>query len=348
MKELTLLYGPEFLRHIPEGNHPECPQRIKGLLESLARDESLSKIPRLALHTLDNERILKAHSRELLEEIRAMARGGSGWIDPDTYYSEKSAETALFAAGGTEQLALDIWEGRSKRGFALVRPPGHHATHDSMMGFCLLNNIALAALAIKEKSPQARIAIIDFDLHHGNGTQDIFNKDPNVLFVSSHRFPFYPGTGTQVEVGLEKGRGTKVNFPLSSKYPDSFFLALYGRVISPIVESFQPDMILVSAGYDGHDEDPMDGFRITTEGYAQLTQILKDLADLTCGKMLFCLEGGYNPNVLTDSVIESIKVLNGQRKEFDTTFPVDGKLATVVESFKDYYSQFFPELKQTF
>lgn len=254
----------------------------------------------------------------------------------------------MLAAGSTADLALRIWNGEYRRGFSFVRPPGHHAVSNQAMGFCFFNNIAIAAAAVLEAAPQARVAIVDFDLHHGNGTQWSFYDRPEVLFLSSHRYPFYPGTGAFAELGNGKGKGATINLPLNSNFGDSFFISLYTQIVAPALEAFRPDMIFVSAGFDGHVLDPMQGFRLSTEGYAKLADLLIHSAEKISGKILFCLEGGYHPEALKASCAAVLnRILEAPRQIYSLSH--DGKTdlgeAALIEEFRGGLIPYFPELR---
>jgi acetoin utilization deacetylase AcuC-like enzyme len=321
MEDVAVVRSPEFLKHAPPGMHPECPERLLGIHKWFEPGAPYAGLPVLGIREAGESDLGGVHALEMIKRL-AGARGRSGFFDADTYFNPASVGTALYAAGSTIDLALAIWKGAYRRGFSLVRPPGHHATDSRIMGFCLLNNVALAAAAILTDSPKARLAIVDFDLHHGNGTQDIFYDNPSVFFVSSHRFPFYPGTGTASERGRGKGLGATVNFPLATPYDGDFFLRLYGGIALPLVDRFTPDMILVSAGFDGHEKDPMEGFRISTKAYGTLAEQLIACAEKRGGKILFCLEGGYHPGALADSVGEVLaKLVSCPRRPFTPAPP---------------------------
>jgi acetoin utilization deacetylase AcuC-like enzyme len=340
-KDVGLVAEPLFLKHRTQESHPENPDRIAGLLDRISRDSDLKQIPRLGVRSADENELLRIHSREMVKKMQSY-RGTSGWLDPDTYYSSDSIEVALGAAGATIDLALKIWQGELRRGFSLVRPPGHHAVREEAMGFCLFNNIALATSAILDHTPSARLAIIDFDLHHGNGTQWSFYDNPQVLFLSSHRFPYYPGTGELTQTGKGAGVGTSVNFPVGSPLGDAFFEVLYGDLVPKILSEFKPDMLLVSAGYDGHAEDPMQGFQISTQSFGYLTRKLIHQAEKAQGKILFCLEGGYNPRALSDCVVETLSEMGRAPRLFtNNDEPQTGEHA-LVDKFKDFYRAFFP------
>jgi len=339
--DTAVVLSEKFLAHRCQDSHPENPARLEPILKLF--DKPWLKALPVITPVLAQDRLLESvHSAGMIEALK-MARGSSGWFDSDTYFGPQSIETALFAAGSGMELATKIWKGEFRRGFSLVRPPGHHATPNRVMGFCLLNNVALAAAAILNEKPTARLAIVDFDLHHGNGTQDAFYQNPNVLFISSHRFPFYPGTGSLEENGTGAGKGTCVNFPLNRPFGDNVFVALYGDVVYGMLKKFRPDMILVSAGFDGHFADPMQGFQLSSDVYGVLAEWLIAAAELTTGKILFCLEGGYEPEALAESVeVVMDRLVNLPRAAFTPALPrLEGDLSTV-ESLKDYYVPFFP------
>lgn len=338
---LQWMTSPLFLEHECSTPHVENAMRLKTILEGIQTHPVLGKMASNFARPAKDREILRTHTRELLSQLQETSHG-HGFLDPDTFYSPKSFDSALAAVGGTVDLAKKIWQGEVRRGFSLVRPPGHHATREESMGFCLLNNVAIAVQAVLDADPAARVAIVDFDLHHGNGTQWIFYNEPRVLFLSSHRYPYYPGTGGLEEVGEGKGKGLNVNFPLSERLPGAFFTSLYCETVSPILEEFSPDMVVVSAGYDGHISDPMRGFRIETEDYRVLTKLLIDLAEKTAkGRILFCLEGGYDPMALRDSVIASLEEL----LEPKVLLPILSTISPLQENFQKYFSQYFPSLR---
>jgi acetoin utilization deacetylase AcuC-like enzyme len=340
IKDIGLIWSPLFLKHESAEPHVENVARLSAIYRLFEEVPEFAELPRLSLERADETDLVRVHAREMVSALSAL-RGTEGWIDADTYYSPDTLDVAEFAAGSCLKLALEIWRGTYRRGFSLVRPPGHHATAKQPMGFCLFNNIAVAAAGILHESPQARLAIVDFDLHHGNGTQWSFYDNPNVLFISSHRFPFYPGTGKLDEIGINRGKGTKINFPIATQESDDFFLSLYGNLVAPMLKSFRPEMILVSAGFDGHERDPMRGFRISTEGFGRLSEILVNAAELDRGKILFCLEGGYNPDALKESVAVVLKrLVDLPRHCFETE--TASQSSRLLDDFRAYHSPFFP------
>jgi acetoin utilization deacetylase AcuC-like enzyme len=262
------------------------------LEEEEMKGRSLWKVkPRLATR----EEIEMIHSPAYIDLVASTAGKPHVRLDMDTSTCAKSYETALLAAGGLLELIKIVMQGKFNNGFALVRPPGHHAERDKAMGFCLFNNVAIGAqYALKNFSLQ-RILIVDWDVHHGNGTQHSFYEDPRVLYFSTHRYGFYPGTGAATEVGKGKGEGFNVNVPLSTGTGDTEYGNIFEKFLKPIALEYQPQLILVSAGFDIHYNDPLGGMEVSEKGFARMTQILMEIAETTAqGKLVFTLEGGYN------------------------------------------------------
>lgn len=345
VSDLLVARSPLFLGHRIDESHPECPERLKVVLTAFDADERLAAIPQLEPRGASTEELRRFHAAEMIETLLAQ-RGRQGWVDSDTYLGEKSVDVALSAAGAAIDAALRVWKGDARRAFCLVRPPGHHATRAAAMGFCLFNNVALAAAAVLAEAPQARLAVVDFDLHHGNGTQDAFYSDERVLFVSSHRYPFYPGTGKISETGAGAGTGTTVNFPMPRPFGDETFEALYGGLLPPVLAEFRPDMLIVSAGYDGHADDPMNGFRLSTPGFGRITRVLLSAAERHCrGRVLFCLEGGYNPFALKDSVVESlVEMIECPREPFPVETRFEPEDPGLVDSYRAALKPFYRSL----
>ena len=304
------VYDSIYLRH-DTGQHPENAHRLEAIISHLEETGLKPRLSFIKPRAATTEEILLVHHEHLLAHIQAMAKRGGGWLDADTVMSSDSYQAALYAAGGLITAAEVIWsEGGSA--FALVRPPGHHATATQAMGFCLFNNIAIATKYALNKFKLERIAIIDFDVHHGNGTQGTFYDDPRVLYVSTHEFPLYPGTGGIDETGSGDGRGTTVNIPLPAGSGDGEYLGVFEQIIVPIVKRFSPQLILVSAGYDGHWSDNLALMEVSITGFARMAGIIKELADELCGgRVVFTLEGGYNLTALAASVKAAFDVLLG-------------------------------------
>jgi acetoin utilization deacetylase AcuC-like enzyme len=256
------------------------------------------------------------HAREYIKEIEETARRGGGWLDPDTVMSAGSYEAALYAAGGLIQAVEAVIGGEVASAFALVRPPGHHATSQQAKGFCLFNNIAIAAKYALDKYKLERILIIDFDVHHGNGTQDAFYDNPQVMYISTHEYPFDPGTGAIDETGSGAAKGTNINIPLPAGCGDVEYFKAFEQIIAPLARRFNPQLILVSAGYDNHWADPLAMMEVTTGGFGKMAGIIKGLADELCGSRLaLTLEGGYDLDALATSVKATFDTLLGNSVE---------------------------------
>jgi len=313
------VYDPIFLKHTYPG-HPEGAQRLKAIHQALEQAGLWSALQQLSSRAATEDELSYIHPLAYQNRVKFLSQRGGGFLDPDTYTTAASYQAAAAAAGSLIDLSMAVVDGRLHNGFALVRPPGHHATIDQGMGFCLFSNVAIAAKAVQQQGGVERVAIIDFDVHHGNGTQDALYEDPDVLFFSTHQYPYYPGTGRADELGWGKARGTTVNFPLPVGVGDEGFKQLYQEILVPILRRFQPQLILVSAGYDAHWDDPLAQLGLTLTGLAWISQTLIALANEICqGKIVFSLEGGYNLEVLGHGVSNSIRALLNQT---DFTDPI--------------------------
>jgi acetoin utilization deacetylase AcuC-like enzyme len=307
---LALLRSDLFREHHAQGPHPERPERVAaaeaGLNDALVRHRELQLVP-VTARAATRDELLRVHTGDLLDEL-ASIRGREGHLDGDTFFSEQSLAAAEHAAGGAMDLVDALLDGQAHLGLGLVRPPGHHATRDRAMGFCLLNNIALAAAHALGRG-KSRVLIFDWDVHHGNGTEDIFYADPRVLFCSMHQYPWYPGTGPARAVGEGKGRGFTVNVPLSAGATDAVALAVLDRLLLPMIRQFRPELILVSAGYDAHRADPLGSLHFTDAGYGQLSLRLSTIAHELAVPIALLLEGGYDLSALRGSVAASLEGL---------------------------------------
>lgn len=308
----TRLYThPTMTLHDPGPGHPESPQRLKTLLKSL-EDTPIPGAKFVQATAASKDAIARIHQRQHIEHVEA-SRGRRSFLDADTSTSEKSVEAAYLASGAGVQAVDDLLSGQTKTGFVLSRPPGHHAEADRVMGFCLFNTIAVAAAHARSKGIE-RVMIVDWDVHHGNGTQHSFYEDPQVLVFNTHQFPFYPGTGRQSEVGGGEGRGFTVNCPLPPGMADGDYLKAFRELLVPVAESYKPELILVSAGFDAHIRDPIGAMNLSEDGYGDLCGITLELARRFCdGRLALFLEGGYDLQGLEKSVRSCIQVLTGKR-----------------------------------
>jgi acetoin utilization deacetylase AcuC-like enzyme len=300
-----------FLKHNQPG-HPENAKRLEAILSGLKKNELFEKLIHLKSRIATEDEISICHSEEYVEQVKAFSERGGGYLDPDTYANEFSFDAAAIAVGSSIDLTKAVLNGYLKNGFALLRPPGHHALANRSMGFCLFGNIAIAVKAALQHPKIGKVAIVDFDVHHGNGTQALIGDDPNVLFISTHQYPFYPGTGSIKEIGNGDAEGTVINIPLEAGVGDNGFKIAYEEIILPALRRFDPDLILVSAGYDAHWDDPLANLNLSLTGYNWISRALIKLADEICsGKIVFFLEGGYNLDVLCNGVINTIRALMG-------------------------------------
>src|SRR6266704_2393831 len=327
----ALIYDPIFLEHITPRNHPERPQRLEmamKVLEALnwlERDGLVQMAPRAA----SEDELAAVHDRAYIHEVEAaaqrvaeeMSRGGreSRYFAPDTYVSPKSYEAAIKAAGAPLTAIDAVMKGEIDNAYCLVRPPGHHALPDGAMGFCLFNNVAVAARYALDHYGLERVMIIDYDVHHGNGSQDMFYEDPHVLYFSIHQAPFYPGTGSSDERGEGAGLGTTINVPLPATTGYETYEPVFRQVMAPAADRYNPQLILVSAGFDAHWKDPLGGMYLSTAGFAKLTGIIIELAQYLCnGRLVFVQEGGYDVLAMAGCVATCINLLLGDDAAVDS------------------------------
>jgi len=288
----AVVEDPRYRDHRGPDGHPERPDRLLAIRDAV--DARRDRLEALEARPAEPDEILRVHAREHLDRVAAAVARAPQQLDPDTYVSSESYEVALLAAGASIELARRVARGEFRNGLAAVRPPGHHAEAGRAMGFCLFNNVAIAARALQAEEGVERILILDWDVHHGNGTQHFFEEDPTVLYASTHQFPYYPGTGDFGEVGRGKGEGATLNVPLPAGCGDAEYLGVALRLLVPATRWFRPEVILISCGFDAHADDPLAAMQVSGAGFAGLAAIVRGLAEELCqGRLALILEGGY-------------------------------------------------------
>jgi acetoin utilization deacetylase AcuC-like enzyme len=310
-----------FQEHRGPDGHPERPERLAAvgeIIDAFGEHITLSP-PRLA----EAHEILRVHDRRLFDALESTRGQPLGKIDTDTYYSPLSYDTARLAAGSCVDLFSNVLGGKASSGLAAVRPPGHHAEADRSMGFCLFNNVAIATRALQSDGGSPRILIYDWDVHHGNGTQHIFESDPDVLYLSTHQFPFYPGTGDFDELGTERGQGSTINVPMPAGSGDEEFIGVLQRIVVPAAIAFEPDLIVISCGFDAHRDDPLASMELSKSGYRTMSRIMRSLADTLCsGRIVFVLEGGYSLDGVREGTEAVLETLTAPDPQPHPTHPV--------------------------
>jgi acetoin utilization deacetylase AcuC-like enzyme len=306
---IALVDDPLFAEHRAQEPHPERPERLQAARAAVAQAKLSSTRLDLEPRDATDDELGRVHGGSYLEAL-GHASGRQGYFDADTFYGPKSVAAARRAAGGSVALVDALIGSEVRFGAALLRPPGHHARPSTAMGFCLLNNVAVAA-AHARASGKDRVAIIDWDVHHGNGTQEMFYADPSVLYVSLHQFPFYPGTGAAHEIGSGEGRGKTLNVPLSGGATDAVYVAAFDRLIAPVLSQFDPDLVLISAGFDAHRRDPLASMALSEHAYGAMTRrIAASLPRGAAGRIGLFLEGGYDLEGLSSSLRAALEALD--------------------------------------
>jgi acetoin utilization deacetylase AcuC-like enzyme len=314
MAKSAVVVDGEYLKHDPGEFHPERPERIQVLLQ-LAGELEREKFQILPPKAAARSDIETCHGADYVSLVQSTSKANRYALDGDTVTSRDSFGVGLLAVGGFLRLLDAIAVGESRNGFALVRPPGHHALRDRAMGFCLFNTIAIGAHYLKSRHGAKRVLIMDWDVHHGNGTQDAFYDDGAVLFISTHQFPYYPGTGAVNDVGVNAGEGYTINIPLPAGCGDAEYFRAFQDVVVPAAEKFEPDWILVSAGFDPHRRDPLGGMDVTERGFGVMAQRLLELANQSAGgKIAFLLEGGYDLTALRNSVAAVLETMQQESR----------------------------------
>ncbi len=310
MAKTGIVKDERYLEHETGSYHVENPERLVHIYKAL--DDLQGLFVQIPPREARRQEVTAVHDPGYVDRIAATAGGPLHRLDPDTVTSPKTYEVSLLAAGGL-LAAIDAVMGELKNAFCLVRPPGHHAERDRAMGFCIFNNAAIGAKYALSKYNLERVLIVDWDLHHGNGTQKTFYSDPQVLYFSTHQYPYYPGTGHHTEIGEGEGQGYTVNVPLAPGHGDADYANIFNHILRPIALAFKPQLILVSAGFDTYYGDPLGGMDVTEEGFARLTDIIMDIAQTVCeGRVVITLEGGYNLEGLALSVKEVVRKMAGE------------------------------------
>jgi acetoin utilization deacetylase AcuC-like enzyme len=300
---IALLTNPEHLGHHAEG-HPERPERVSAILEAIAHSDP--GLTAESAPTVAESLVERLHDRSYVAMLDRAAGSGGGYLDPDTYITPDSMLAARTAAGAVAEGVRRVLDGSVQHAFAIVRPPGHHAERARAMGFCLLNNIGVGLVAARDVKVR-RVAVLDFDVHHGNGTQHSFEKDPEVFYASTHQYPFYPGTGSAAETGID---GNVMNVPLTAGSGDRAFLTAWEKKIGPSLDAFKPELLLISAGFDAHRDDPLAGLEVSTGAYRELAGLIKSWAAAhSQNRTVWVLEGGYNLSALGDSFVGCLEVM---------------------------------------
>jgi acetoin utilization deacetylase AcuC-like enzyme len=309
-----LVNDPVYKEHDAGPGHPEAPERCDAVMKALKDAGLADKLLRIEPRAATDEELALCHTPDYIALVKREIRSGAGSLSTgDTSISAGTLKAALFAAGGVLAAVDAVVEGRAKNAFCPVRPPGHHASQARGMGFCVFNNIALAARYAQRKHKLARVLIVDWDVHHGNGTQDIFYEDGTVMYFSTHQHPWYPGTGWAEETGKGKGRGCIINCPFPAGAGKNLILGAYREKLLPAARTFRPDLVLISAGFDSREEDPLGRFVLTDDDYAEMTRTLMKLAEESAGgRVISVLEGGYNLEGLGSAAAAHVKALSAR------------------------------------
>lgn len=313
----ALLYDESYLRHDTGPGHPERPERLSRTYAYLAKCPWFARLKMLSPRLAEEEAILSTHSPEYLGRVRESCESGESVMDtPDVGICPESYEIARLAAGGALTLADAMMAGEIRNGFALLRPPGHHAEADRAMGFCLFNNAAILARYLQKKHGLGKILILDWDVHHGNGTQHTFEEDPSVYYMSLHQYPFYPGTGGYYETGRGRGEGATLNCPMGKGARDEDYEEAFRTMILPEAEVFRPEAVVISSGFDAHEADPLGAVNLTTGFFGWMTErVMEVAAKHASGRILSLLEGGYDLDYLPRCAAEHVRVLCGALPE---------------------------------
>ncbi|MBN2798668.1 MAG: histone deacetylase [Deltaproteobacteria bacterium] len=338
MRRVAMVYDPLFLLHKALGPHPESPDRLRAVVAALREAELWDAFLHLPPRNASRDELERTHEGRHVERILSLR--GAGFLDPDTYYCDQSADAAVRAAGGALELVDALLLGEVDAGLGLLRPPGHHAERSAAMGFCLFNNVAVAAHHALEEHGLERVLIFDPDVHHGNGTAAIFREDPRVLYVSFHQHPWYPGTGLPEETGEGAGKGRTINVALPEGQRDEDYLGALEAVVMPVARAFDPQLVLISAGFDAHRDDPLGGMRLTEWGYAHLFAAIASLAPT-----IALLEGGYHLDALGRSAVQLARRLMDPERRLPPRAPrMSPEVAAAVERVRYALAPEWPDV----
>lgn len=306
-----IMTDERFLLHRARFDHPESPERLRAIMGHLEHRGLLKDCTHIPARPALMAELEQIHSSNYIQHTLKAIENGWGYLDPDTFYSPGTFDAVLGAAGGTIDLAKAVYRKELDFGFAFNRPPGHHSTPDRAMGFCLFNHVAVATATLLKEGAE-RILVFDWDVHHGNGTQDAFFGDPRVLYISIHQWPLFPGSGLNREIGQGEGRGYTVNIPLSAGATDADYILIMERIVEPLAAAYKPEAVIVSAGFDAHHRDMLAGMSVTGKGFAEMTRRVAKIASSTGRGPCFVLEGGYDLDGLKEGVDAVFDTMNGR------------------------------------
>jgi len=342
MAKVGIVLDKLYVDHDNGPGHPETFERVLAIVDMLKFTKMFDEVVRIEPRDATKEEITLVHTPEHFDKIASTKGKHRVFLDADTTTCAVSFDAALRAAGGTISAIDSVLSGEVDRAFPIVRPPGHHAEADRPMGFCLFNNVAVGAAYLTQVKGLDRVLVIDWDVHHGNGTQHIFEDSSKVLYFSTHQFPFYPGTGAAEEVGVGEGKGYTVNVPMEPEMGDNEFIKIFDEILKPVIDQYKPQFILVSAGFDIFFEDPLGGMKVTPEGFAKLTRQLTDQADRICdGNIIFLLEGGYNLDGLWISTKEMLEELLDKKHSDYNIGDSQTKADDLIKNIKKVYSDYW-------
>jgi len=342
MKKLGIVLDKLYFDHDNGSGHPESQERLFAIVDMLRGTKLLDEVVRIEPRDATKEEITLVHEPRYFDLIYSTRGRRRVFLDADTSTCPVSFNAAIRAAGGMLSSIESVLNREVDMAFPIVRPPGHHAEKNRAMGFCLFNNVAVGAAYVNKFHGMERILIVDWDLHHGNGTQQMFYDSPQILYFSTHQYPYYPGTGGIEEIGTGNGTGFTINVPLSPGMGDKEYIRIFSHILRPVIGQYKPQLILVSAGFDTYFEDPLGGMKVTAKGFAQMTRFLMEMAEEHCeGKIILILEGGYNLDGLWESTKQVIEELLGKTQTDYGNLTEETKADSIIASVKKTHSEFW-------